>query len=130
MINKLLFLISLFCFKYSFSQQKKMYPDFCGKWINTQYEYTLKYEPNNVGTANITPHYLVIDSFGLCTIMIRFEQKAIAGKPYRERTFGPIKQLTYKHWGQMYLTQVANSDNLIAVSSSNTGMCILFRKID
>ena len=120
----------MFCFKYSLGQQKKLYPNFCGKWINTQYEYTLKYDSNTKGTPNITPVYLVIDSFGFCTIMSRFEQKGTAGKPYKERTFGPIKQLTYKHWGQMYLTQIANSDSLIALSSINNGMGILFRKIN
>jgi hypothetical protein len=129
MVNKILFLVAFLFSKHSYGQQKKVDSFFCGKWINTQYEYTLKYEPNAKGTSSITPYRLVIDSFGLCTIMIRFEQKSSAGKPIKQKSFGPIKQLTYKHWGEMYLTQVPNSDSLMAVSSKNTGMSILFRKV-
>lgn len=129
MVNKILLLLAFLFFKYSYGQQKKVDSFFFGNWINTQYEYTLKYEQNPKGTSNITPYRLSIDSLGLCTIMIRFEQKSSAGKPIRERSYGPIKQLTYKHWGEMYLTQIANSDSLMAVSCKNTGMSILFRKV-
>jgi hypothetical protein len=124
-----LLIISLFFGQNTIAQQRKTYPEFCGKWINVEYEYVVKYDSNKNGTAHITPLYLVIDSFGFCKIISRFEQMSDAGKPFKEQNFGKIKELTYRHWGEMYLTQVANDSSKIALSSKNNGMSILLRKI-
>ena len=130
MIFRVLFIAFIFCSQNSFSQQRKVYPEFCGKWINIEYEYVLKNDSNKNGLAYITPHYLVIDSFGFCKIFSRFEQMSNAGKPYKVRNFGKIKELTYKHWGEMYLTQVQNDNSRIALSSKYNGISILLRKIE
>ena len=129
MIYKMFFLIVVFSANCCFCQQKN-YQFFSGKWINIQYEYILKNKSYKDAGATITPKFLLIDSFGRCTIFSNFEQKSSAGMPIRERSFGKaIKQLTYKHWGEMYLTQILNSDSLIVITAKNNGMSIVFRKV-
>ena len=122
--------LSLFSFCHSYGQEKNSYPEFYGKWINMHFETTLTNSPTNKGIANITPQYIFIDTFGNLTIYSRFEQKSFVGKPYKLKLYGKLKQLVYKHWGELYITQVSDSVNLVAITSLNNGMGVLFRKIE
>jgi|GEM_PF-6986686 len=125
--NKVIISLSIFLlfFQLSFAQ-KKLDSSFIGMWVNSQYNFFHDSTSNMNVLNSISPQFINIDSKGLCTLFLRYEQKSIIGKPIKVKTFGVIQELTYKKNYIFYLSFIKGEKKFIVLSFPDNPCNVVF----
>lgn len=102
---------------------------FCGRWVNTQYDYCKRIDPTGKLTYKVSPWYINVDSVGKCRIEFQFEHETTFGYPVeKDSKFGHITYHYRKRY-DFWLYTIEGHDSLLIYNKCNTpGTGIVFRK--
>lgn len=121
-------IIFLFSFCTAFAQTKKI-SWMTGQCVNTQFVQFRNQHKNEAILYNISPWFINIDSFGRCSIILKFEQKSDMGFPIDSSNWYGLPGYHYKKNYNVWLSNVKDTDSLLVYSNGITpGAGIIFKR--